>query len=276
MQEYSVDVQTTYTVPATATKLTVTHEWGDIVVTNDTVVGGGTYNFTPNSIGVYKFAWKIGTTPLSTQHFSIVKPLVSSAEFLAEYPQWSSRSAEFTALEKRIRVVIENYTGQRFGPYVNKSRSVPGDGGDTLELPVRLTALTSVIDNYGDDRTNEVEVAAGSNDYLEYQTSLRHIPGHDIKRDITLDRRDYFSHRYDFTIVGNWGWEFIPTDVTEAAKLLIHDEYSGQLDLRKHGITEAELGDYRYRLSSDFAGTTGNMQADLLLSQFILINLGLA
>lgn len=276
MLELNVNEEQSYDVPATANKLLVTHEWGDIVVNNVTVTPSSTYAITHDSIGVHKFVWKNNSTPVLTEYVSIVKPLVDGSEFFAEYPEWETRDEEFTALERRIRGVIESFTSQKFGPYVNKSRSVPGDGGDALELPVRLTALTSVIDNYGDVRTDEVELAAGSDQYIEYQTSLRHIPHHDVKRDITRSNRDYFSHKYDFTIVGDWGWPWVPQDVTEAAKLLIADEYGGELALRKHGITEAELGDYRYRLSAAFDGTTGNTQADLLLSPYISIGIGMA
>jgi hypothetical protein len=270
MKELKVNITTTITVPIGATTLSITHEWGDIIATN--VAVSGTYAFTPTSIGVHKFVWSTG----QTDFYEIVLPMATSVDFFTDYPDLETTGGDaFVATERRVRKVIEKFTGQKFGPYVGKSQEIQGDGGDTLALPVRCTALTSVQTVFGDTLTDVVELGGDSDWYVRYKATL-HAPYRDIKRDIYWRGHDFFKKNMFYVVTGNWGWEYVPNDVVEASKLLLADGFGDLNDLRKHGINRAQLGDFEYYLNADQWGTTGNTEADLLLSPYVILNLGLA
>lgn len=269
MKEIHVGKAKTFMAPAGATGASVYHEWESETLVTGTTFSAGSLTFTPDSIGVYKIVWT-GTT--SVDHYASVAPLVGSSEFFTNRPELESFEEKFAESERVARFIIERYTGQRFGPYVEKTLTLQGDGGDSLVLPLRLTSLTSIIDNYGYDLTDFVQVSH-SNDEIIQNRAAHRISSYDFdtKRDISSYGTERFPESKDFTITGNWGWEYVPPEVSQAAFMLISDSIAGEdaFELRKKGVYEAQLGDFSLKLNADQWGTTGNIQADLLLSNHI-------
>src|SRR5690606_29199530 len=127
MNEIYVGNSKSYLVPSGATKLQIVHETGDIVLTTTSV--SGSHSFTPDSIGVHKFIWTNNSdTVISTVFYSAVVMLVSESEFFDQYPTLESTySDSFLTTERVARHLIETYTGQKFGPMVQKTITVAGD-----------------------------------------------------------------------------------------------------------------------------------------------------
>lgn len=275
MKEYRINVEQTFDVPAGATNLTITHEWGSVLV--DNVAVSGTYDFTADSIGVHKFAWIDATIP-QTDFYSFITKVISPSEFFIDNEDLEDFDEDFDEVERLIRHIIQNYTGQRFGPYVDKSMELNGDGGDSIYLPVRLTSLSGVVNNFGDDITDLCEISP--NDPTFIQRSPRFTGGHiyEVKRDIMWNSFELFNERNAFTITGNWGWEYVPSEVVEAAKLLIIQGIDGDdiQDMRSRGVFRTELGDFKLFLNQDQWGSTGNNRADTLLSAYVQFGIGLA
>lgn len=275
MNEIVVNKTKILTVPDTATKIKIIHEWGDTVIPATTVTD--TYNFIPDSIGVHKVIWSDNSATIRTDYYSVALPVISDGEFFDDYPQLEATKSDlFTSTERRVRSVIQNYTSQMFGPFISKTLDLTGDGGDSLELPYRITNLSGVTDSFGSDYLDLVEIApsgGASEWFLQYKHSFYRY--RDIKRDISTEPGDFFSCGMTFSITGDFGWEYVPTEVTDAAKLLIADEFTGATDLRQHGVFEAQLGDFSYKLNADQWGTTGNTQADNLLSSYVIMRIGM-
>ena len=200
--------------------------------------------------------------------------MVTSSAFFTDNPDVESLEDKFPQYERRVRAIIETFTGQKFGPYVNKTIRLQGDDGETLELPVRVRTLVSLTDTYAADLTDYVEVAPGTGFFLQRKHTFRYY--YDIKTDVGSERtQDFFTRRLDFNVAGDFGWPYVPPDVSEAASILLYDEFTDANDLRQHGFNEAQLGDFSYKLNADQWGTTGNTQADLILSPYVQMNLGL-
>lgn len=276
MKEIVVNKDKILVVPAGVDGISVVHEMGSTEATATGLIAGGSYTFKPTSIGVHKVIWKNGATTVSTDFYSSVLPLVTSTEFFTDFPSLELEDERFAASEKATRSLIETVTGQKFGPYVGKTIKIQGDGGDTLEVPLRIRSLTSVTDQYAEILTDRVEIAAGEPYFLQYIDRYRAPFYQDYKRDLSIERRkqDFFTEKLDFVITGDFGWEYVPTAVAEAAKLLIADNLSGRNDLREGGINEAQLGDFSYKLNADQWGTTGNTRADILLSDYVIMRIG--
>jgi len=284
MEEIYVGVQKSYSVPVGATTVTITHEWGDVLVEDAAVTG--TYNYTTDSIGVHKFVWKDGDdNVVSTAFYSSVVQLISSEDFFAQFPEYEAAySGSFARLERIARNTIQNYTGQRFGPYVNKSLELQGDGGDSLQLPVRITALSSVLNNFGHDITEMVEICPNDDSIIQRAPRFRgpyYFDNDDYVYGNTRERLwewyELFDDKYSFTVTGSFGYEYVPTEVSDAATILLADQMTGSdvAEARKQGVTELELGDFRVKMNADQWGTTGNAAADNLLSGFVNFGIGL-
>lgn len=276
MLDIEVNKTKNLTVPAGATSVHISHAWGDEVADTTGLTPGDTYAFTPNSIEVHKVVWRDGTTIVKTDFYNVIMPTITSLEFFSEFSELDSEEEKFAGVERRVRHIIEVFTGQKFGPYIDKTLSLQGDGGDTLELPVRIISYSLLTDQFGEDLTDYTEIAAGEPYFIQYRDRFRRPFYQDYKRDLSTERRkqDFFTDKLDFSITGNFGWEYVPAAITDAAKLLIADDFNGSNDLRRNGINEAQLGDFSYKLNADQWGTTGNTQADMLLADFTIMRFG--
>src|SRR5690606_5269525 len=96
--------------------------------------------------------------PINTSFYSSIVPLISWEQFSDEYEEAGLVEDDFPKIERQVRSLIQNYTNQKFGPYVDKTLEIQGDGGDSLELPLRILALKSIKNNYGDELIDLVEV----------------------------------------------------------------------------------------------------------------------
>jgi hypothetical protein len=267
MLDIEVGVEYTFDAPLGATGVTVTHSWGDTVPATLS-------SFTPDSIDVYKIVWSTG----ETEFVSGYVPLCDKVGVLDRYPELDDISdTEFLSIERTIRHIIQNYCGQKFGPYMDKSLVVQGDGGDSLVMPVRVSSLTSVHTSYGDDVTEFIEVSPGINSILQKKPPYRNVSIHDTKKDVTYRKFELFTVEQNFTVRGNFGWEYVPSEVEDAAMMLIY-EIAGDdeiTQLRAKGINEIQLGDFKAKINADQWGTTGSAAVDNILASFVDFNVGL-
>ncbi len=307
MKEIKRNISTIINVPAAVDRLTIQHEWGDLMIINANVTANGTYNFTPDSVGVYSFIFSVGdvtltyetnqdNTPVifnptisgdirSTVYYEAIDLYVNSTDFFADFDflDTGNNSDNFMRLERKVRRLINNFTRQEFGTYINKTKMIQGDGGNSLTVPIRINKLTSCLDNFGNDITQFVEIAPDLSDWI--QRKPRSLPFSirpngmlydvDVKSDITKDTREFFPPSINFILNGNWGWEWVPNNVIEAAKILLSDEYTGSI--HPQAQTSRSLGAFGEAFDSKrFDSTTGNQQADFLLLDYTNINIRLA
>lgn len=275
MKEYSIRSDIDFDVPAGADGLTIIHEWGDIVVTHATV--STTYTFNADSIGIYKFQWKTGANIILTEFYSFILPLISASDFFDENEALEAFEDDFKSVERSIRHTIQNYTGQKFGPYVNKTMEIQGDGGNSLYLPLPMLSLSAVQNNYGDSIIDRVEVSPNGTQFLQIGSRFRSSYYYEPKRDVTWNSFEIFGDKFIFTLTGDWGYEYVPPEVTEAAKLLLKSFLgdSDLADMRRNGINRAKLGDFELWLNADQWGSTGNAGADNLLAAYVQMGIGL-
>lgn len=275
MKELVVGKQKNLTVPDGATQLFITHEWGDIVLPTTAV--SGTYDFTPDSIGVHKLRWLDGSGVVRTDFYEAIVKVISSTDFFADNEDLEEFEDDFPKLERQVRKTIQNYTGDKFGPYIDKTLEVQGDGGDGLYLPVRVMALTSIENNYGDEMMEMVEISPNDRNFIQRHSRFRGTNYYDAKSDVTFHNYNMFNENYIFSIHGNFGWEYVPNEVTQAASILIADMIGSDdvAEMRQKGVFETKLGDFSLRLNADQWGSTGNTVADNLLAEYVKFGIGL-
>jgi hypothetical protein len=269
MVEYEISVEQELDVPVGATSLRIVHEFGHEILEENV---SGTYDWTPDSIGVHKLVWLDGETAVQTDFYSTYLPIVTKDDFIAKYPAWDSVTDEqFSLMEKVTRHIIQNYTGQKFGPYKDATIDVQGDGGDSLALPVKINTLVSVVDNYGADITQYVEIAPGTEMILQKSANFRGAYDYEVKRDMAWNKHQTFRDTHTFSVNGDFGYDYVPVEVELAMGILLNDAVGGDdvAQMRKVGVFEAKLGDFSLRLNADQWGTTGNVQADNLLASYM-------
>lgn len=264
------------------------HDFGDVVSANvsATRTGAGVYTvsygqessgiYTLNSSGVHKaiFSYSFSSTDYTqSQYINVYTPYTTQASFESEFPEMTGMiTSSFETYESKVRNIIDTYCGQSFGFYDSKSVIITGSNHTSLHLPVPIRTLRKVtidpgetteevVHDYSDSSLLNVEkIKVGVNDSSYF---IRYKPdSENPKRKF----KDYSTYK----IEGDFGWPYVPTNIEQAAKLLIADIVSDDAAYRRHGIYSVDMDIIKYRTKDSFYESTGNIEADMLLMDYTM------
>jgi hypothetical protein len=201
-------------------------------------------------------------------------PYVSLDDISANIPDINSYAtdAEVIRAERRIRGIIDNYAGQSFGRFVGK-RQVIGAGDSQLKLPERLVSITnlsgsnvlqgvSIPDFYsvrGDGYYVGISNPTPEGDYV-FENVIRDPD--------SMWNRGGFRDNVVYTVEGVWGYDEVPTEVKEAALILIEETLCPQAVYRDRYLKAISGDGWRYEFTPSAYSGTGSVIADQLLEQF--------
>lgn len=184
------------------------------------------------------------------------------------------------AMEKQVRRIIDNYTGQRFGKSTG-TRQIIGQGNCQLLLAERLISVTNV-DGYnvlttGGPTNGSLYRVRGDGWILGVVAEPESLDTAYTSNVISAPSADWeaqpggFVDNYTYTIDGTWGWDRVPAAVNQAALLLIQQFLCPDTEYRDRYIDNVRAADWRYEFNpAAFAGT-GNVVVDQLLGPYRLV-----
>jgi hypothetical protein len=300
MDDVKIDTAKTLTLTlptdADSNNVTVvlTHEFGDVVQTSTAATRSseGVYTITYgqqdsgiyvfNSAGKHRadFTYSISGTEYSqSQYVNVYTPYISWSDFLASHSELSSFESDFDTYEKRARNIINTYCGQTFDSYPEKSITLDGTNHKNLHLPIPICTLRKVTFNPGD---SDAEVIHDSTDaslnniekvrqpfnfessyYLRFKANI-------VQTNTSRLRGKTFKDHSDYKIEGDFGWRYVPLNIKQAADLIITDLMNDDSEYRRHGITSVDMDTLRFTMSNNFYESTGNIEADVLLTDYTL------
>lgn len=251
---------------------TLIHEWGGEVVAQTRATRTSTKNYQQTfsdlvlrQNGTYKIKWEYvisGVTYTDYEAITVYTPYVTKSEFFDEYAYLDTASNDyiFDTYEQKIRNDIHTYCGQSFEYYPGITFSMDGTGGNALPMPLRVESLTSVIASVSDstgttssDESSYIQVSPDSDWFVEW------------KNDSII-----FKPYAVYSITGDWGWLYVPTNVTQAAKLLIAEEFNQDNEYRRHAVTDLYMDTHRMRIDDKIVwNSTGVIDADVLLMDYV-------
>ncbi|QWT29924.1 head-to-tail adaptor [Streptomyces phage TunaTartare] len=195
-------------------------------------------------------------------------------EVLTMFDTTERMDLELKRLERRIRGVIDNFTGQSFGRYVG-TREVIGSGDEELKLSDRLVTLENITGSniiYSDDgiASPGLYTSRGDGWYVGFSAP---IPTGDyvfenVIRDPDSVYKRGFRDNVVYTITGVWGWDDVPPEVKEAALSLCEDELCPQSEYRDRYLKSISGDGWRYEFNPNAYYGTGSVIADQLLEPF--------
>jgi hypothetical protein len=290
----------TLTLPSDPTSNVVSvslyHEFGSLVSgpTNATRSSAGVYTITYgqaasgiyvlNAAGRYRadFTYTVsGTSYTQSQYFNVYTPYIDIDTFFEDHPELETEWYDkFDKMEKKVRNIINTYCGQSFEYYPNKYLEVMGSGKNSLHLPNPITTLRKVtsdpgtndetiIHDYSDATLNHIEKIRephnfGSSYYIQFRKSVLDS----VNVLLILNK---FDRQSTYRVEGDFGWQFVPNNIEQAADLLLVDMMNDDSEFRRHGIQRVEMDTIRYEINTtNFFETTGNIDADVLLMDYTL------
>jgi hypothetical protein len=272
----SVTENFTYPSPPTSASVTVFYDLGDTVVAavTPTLVSGNTYSITINddllgAAGIYRLKWSctISSSPFySYTEFRVEDAYVTSSDFFSEFPEFDvpEFTNKFANIEKLARKIIDTYTGQDFQFIKNKTYKYDGNDRQKISLGQRLNSFSSVYLDES-DYTDKVEIDFRTKYFLKL---LQQYPYPDSRRDDLQPA--IFTKNAVVYVTGDWGWISVPTQITQAAKLLIVDLFDDtRREHFRYGITKIEQGNNRLEFDKGIYNSTGNIDVDILLMDYV-------
>lgn len=175
---------------------------------------------------------------------------------------------EIISMERLTAKVIDAYCSQSFGNEVGVSKTVPGDDSDYLWLPNKLTSLDSVkiLDDYATDEerdiTNYVVLDLDNPWRLRNKRNLEYMPVSEI------EDRPFFKNGVIYSVKGDWGYNYVPIEITQAAKILVNYFFCSDSVYRDRYIKDIKAGNWRMVFSATGDSTTGSANADMILSAY--------
>jgi hypothetical protein len=264
------------------------HEFGDTVISNSsatrTATGIYTITYGQNPSGIYKlnssgvhkatFTYTIsGTEYTQNKYINVYVPYTDEQSFINEFPELEDYIvSDFDVYELKARNIINTYCGQSFDYYDNKSLSLDGNNHNNLHLPIPIRTLRKVTVDPGESTEEVVHDSSDAtliniekvkNNQSDSTYFIRY------KADSEQPTRK-FKNYSTYKIEGDFGWPYLPDNVSQAAKLLIADLVSDDSSYRRHGIYSVDMDIVKWRTKDSFYESTGNIEADMLLMDYMM------
>jgi hypothetical protein len=198
----------------------------------------------------------------------VVRPYANYQQLAADY---SISEAQALRSERIARHVINSRVAGGFY-YVRNNVVAYGFGADYLPLDQPIWGIESI-------KENRVEIWNTIDDW-----SVNYVISPD--RSAIVEEQDYdlenyrpvwysrfsapaFPDGYEYVVQGSFGWPSIPTDVKDAAALLIDDIQCNNFRYMNKYIQTFETDAFKIRYAKLFSETTGNKIVDDLLDKYI-------
>lgn len=228
--------------------------------------------------GTYTVTWTYtmdGFEFNPTEQLRVVSPYVTLPEML-DMPELAGLDSKtLFAMERLVAGIVDVYTNQTFNRENGLSVTVLGQSSEQLALPRRIISLArvSVLDYPGD--TDPYPIT----EYVTFDPDnpwmLRRRVDIDSPRSLnpTVTYK-FFRYPQLYQVNGDWGWEFVPEPVRQAARILVKEYFCEDAKYRDKFIDNIRAGDWRMEFKVTGDETTGSANADMLLTGYR--NVGLA
>lgn len=250
---------------------------GPVALPNDVQRWTATLNISKTqNVGSLKVVWTFaidGEPVTKTDNFTVTVPLISLNDMRTELELGPDvTNTALVQAERRVRKIIESYCGQRFEP-TNEVLITHGNGDKILKMPKRSLEVTSmtdtryavpwvgfqvVQDGWGLKRTDGYYYDIYTSTAPIYAPSVNGIGGH-------------WPANVEWAIAGRWGWDAVPNEVQEAAIVLLEQRLCSQANYRDNYISRMRASDWQFDFFQEANSGTGNVVADQLLSDFIVV-----
>ena len=271
-----------------ATGVTATFKKGGTEVQ---AVVTGTIAAIPYSIvqsdGEVVVEWKYtveGNQYTRLESFDVVTPLFTETE-LKNYDSSFQvlTSDQVKRLERFIRLIIQNFTGQTFGQE-RGSMTVYGNGTNVLSSPKRIVTLSGSLSGPQFRVVNDGFGIESAGRY--YPTTTVEIERNELQIPIEIADTSYadmwagtiadpnslsrgFVNNRPYTVTGVFGWHVVPSAVKEAALILAVLFSCKETTWRDRYVKTIRSADWQLTYDGRAFSKTGSVAADQLLDPYI-------
>ena len=202
----------------------------------------------------------------------VITPLLTVDEMKEILPQASD--AEIKRVERKVRSVVEAYTGQYFGKYTG-TLNASGTGQLTLPIGKRVLSVDEISSSNGSWAGSALMIVDdgwGLGYLSKGWVSVDTFAEGDVYRSGPVITDPAFSLRFvkdqTYSVTGTFGYDYVPFDVKEAARALINDYACMESMYRERYISDIRAADWRFAFGPGAFMGTGNIVADQILARY--------
>ena len=211
------------------------------------------------------------------QRYSIRRPY-STASRIREIAtvQDSTTDVTLQKLERRARLIIDSFVGFNFYKK-KKSLDAYGNNTDVLFMNEEILSVNKI---YEDDilvyEKNSVEyqfdypieISISGNRIKIVNSTEKNKESLEFPKFSIFHYDGVFKKDYLYEVDAVFGYEYVPSNIEEAAALLVEDYLCNDASIRNKNIVELSNDSYDIKYAADFATGTGNLIVDSLLSEY--------
>jgi len=222
-----------------------------------------------------------GEQATKADYVEVVTPYISPEEIASKYG-WSFNSGDanykprqdVVDAERIARYTINAYTRSYFSPKI-KSVDAYGQNTDVLYVDENVRSISKlyqngelVIDGIDISKfgwaVEPTETGKGIRivdpDFSDlYETETIRVPG---------TGRAAFKQGFRYTVVGGFGYAYVPSIIAEATAMLVNDYMCRDAIWRARYINKVEMRDWKFTFEKEAFRGTGNLIVDNLLKDF--------
>ncbi len=218
----------------------------------------------------------LGFEGARTDLVDVVTPYVTPDEIISFDPSVGQNFTyeQIKNSEKQIRGIINAFTGQSFGQY-HDIKPVIGNNDTRIDLPEKLLTFVGMksYDRLLDDTYQNFRLRNDGwtvdttvsvfDDTSKIYTETPVVGGYyRPKSDL------FFREDTSYLVEGIWGYERVPSEVNQAALILVQQNLCPESEYRDRYISKISAADWKYEFDMGAYSGTGNVMADQLLWPF--------
>lgn len=217
--------------------------------------------------------YDLGGLPETQTHEYTVVTAYSTLDELKTLPSTADATDEDILIAARFaKALIEEYTGQTFGLWYDEIW-FDGNGQDTATINSRISSINELVHN----ATVIYDSALDTNDITLTVSPTAHAIRIESAPDvIVIPETEFvpgagvFHNNEHYKVTGWFGWSSVPTNISDAHKLLVDDWFCGESKWRKRYIEKIKLTrDSEITFDSRSFTGTGNFYVDKLLDPYV-------
>lgn len=187
-------------------------------------------------------------------------------------------TAKLLRTEALVRNSINSFVGYDFAPRY-KTLIGYGNNSDTLVLPERIMSVSKIYEDdvvvY--DPSNSIDTLGASFEISASRRRLRILGDVDTEvfesQEVSIfNYNGIFKNNVQYKVEGVYGWDYVPSDIEDAAILLVEEYLCNDSSIRNKGVKSFKNESYQLQFADGVGNSTGNLVADNLLSKYRYIN----
>lgn len=244
-----------------AVPVTDTYDRGDIVVSDNLEFNRPYVDVTKMVTGASEIEkyWEY-----ETMARAIIDSITGGFYFTTEYLELNGSGSDYMPLWNHVYKILKVYENQKLVWDSSQNPKALGEWNYLLSKDKSAIIKDPIqdISEYIMQTSEPVGISLSQSDSFSLFDTADSGYTFAVKPGVT------FPEHYNYIFKVEFGWRVVPSDITDATKMLMNDIACGKLDYYKRYVTSYSTDQYRIQFDKSQLSGSGNIIVDKILDQY--------